>query len=645
MKRFACAAACLIIINSAKSQDSTLAKELDEVVVTATRFPLKQSLTGKVVTVITKEELQRNSGRTLGQVLNQQAGLTINGALNTPGTNQTIYMRGASSGRTLILIDGIPVNDPSLINNEFDINLVSINDVQRIEVCRGAQSTLYGSDAIAGVINIITMNKEVSKPFNVSATLAGGNQGTFKGNIQLFGKKEKLTYSLRYSKVATDGFSSAHDTVSKERFDRDGYYGNIANAQLQYQVNDHLQVKTFLQYNQYKNDIDASSFKDDKDFTVNNKNLIAGTGFQYKHDFLLLTGNYQYSDIRRSYIDDSASVGGFSKYSKNEYFGKAQFIELFASSTLGSGFTLLQGGDYRFASMNNQYLSISSFGPYKSSFKDTMMSQGSIYASLSYHGVNSKFNAEIGGRLNVHSRYGSNSTYTFNPSYNFSKQYRIFGSVASGFKAPSLFQLYDGISGNARLQPEKSVNYEAGLQQQHKIINNRIVFFYRDIDNGLDYNYITFRYFNFIKQVAKGIEWEVLVKPVTPLTITANYTYLHVNETTQNRQLLNKDTVYGYAIKRPAHTVNANVDFQATPSLVLSANMKYVSDRRDVGGYKKKDVLLKSYALLGAHAAYTVNEHASLFADAQNITGKKFFDAYGYNSIPLMYTVGVSLKW
>ncbi|MEO5997131.1 MAG: TonB-dependent receptor plug domain-containing protein, partial [Chitinophagaceae bacterium] len=163
--QFTMTAVLLLCSSSLLAQDSTKTKLLDEVVVTATKTPIKQSLTGKVITVITRQELESNNGRTLGQVLNQQAGLVINGALNSPGTNQTIFMRGAATGRTLILMDGIPVNDPSLIGNEFDINLVSINDVQRVEICRGAQSTLYGSDAIAGVINIITIKNDITKPF------------------------------------------------------------------------------------------------------------------------------------------------------------------------------------------------------------------------------------------------------------------------------------------------------------------------------------------------------------------------------------------------------------------------------------------------------------------------------------------------
>jgi len=142
-------------------QDTLHGKSLDPVIVTANKTEQKQSTTGKVITVISKEQIEKSTGKTVAQLLNEQAGITINGALNNAGTVQTVFMRGAGSGRTLILIDGIPTSDPSMINNEFDLNLFSLNDVERIEICKGAQSTLYGSDAIAGVINIITVKKDV----------------------------------------------------------------------------------------------------------------------------------------------------------------------------------------------------------------------------------------------------------------------------------------------------------------------------------------------------------------------------------------------------------------------------------------------------------------------------------------------------
>jgi vitamin B12 transporter len=237
---------------------------LDEVVVTANKFPQRQSTTGKVISVITREQIERSSGRTVPQLLNEQAGVTISGALNNIGTNQTVFMRGASSGRTLILVDGIPVNDPTSITNDFDINLFSLNDVERIEIARGAQSTLYGSDAIAGVVNIITVKKDVTKPFNVRTTVSGGNYGTFRGNIQFYGKAGKLTYTTRYANLTSKGFSAAYDSTGAENFDRDSYNGDVASASLQYQLTSDLSFRTFIQHSRYKSDLDASIFPDYK---------------------------------------------------------------------------------------------------------------------------------------------------------------------------------------------------------------------------------------------------------------------------------------------------------------------------------------------------------------------------------------------
>src|ERR1043165_3362090 len=155
---FICSETFAQFVPQQREQDSSAS--LDPVVLTATKLPQKQSSTGKVISVISKEQIEKSAGRTVAQILNEQAGITINGALNNLGSNQTVFMRGSSTGRTLILLDGIPVYDPSLLYNEFDLNLIAINNVERIEICRGAQSTLYGSDAIAGVVNIITTKSD-----------------------------------------------------------------------------------------------------------------------------------------------------------------------------------------------------------------------------------------------------------------------------------------------------------------------------------------------------------------------------------------------------------------------------------------------------------------------------------------------------
>jgi vitamin B12 transporter len=614
--------AALLLATTTNAQlqgDSTLNATLDEVVVTANKLAQKQSTTGKVISVINKEQLEKSAGRTLGQVLNEQAGITIPGALNAMGSPQTLSVRGAGPGRTLVLIDGVPAFDPSLINSEFDLNLMSLNDIERIEIARGAQSTLYGSDAVGGVVNIITGKSNVSKPFNLNATATYGNLNTFRGNLQLYGKKNKLTYSAKYARLSTDGFSAATDSAGNKNFDDDAYSGHALSASIQYQASQQWLLKSFVQCNLYKADVDGGVFTDDKDFTIDNKNTMAGTGFQFKSGKLLLTGNYQYSDIRRNYLNDSADISGFSKYVTDDYFGRNQFIELFGNYDLGKGFTALLGADYRYSSMNSQYYSLSSFGPYASTFKDTSVSQTAVYGSVIYQ--KNKLSIELGGRLNNHEQYGANATYTFNPSYQLNKNLRVFGSVASGFKAPSLYQLYASF-GNKELQPEKGTTYEAGIQQSHKTMTNRIVFFHRDINNGIDFDNIQYSYFNINQQTVSGLELETNWKPVKSLTISGNYTLLLSEESSQSR-VTTKDTSYNYLLRRPKHNVNLTASVNITSKLTASVSGKYVSERYDAGGYQVPDVKLDDYFLLNAYASYNFSKKFRVFADVQNVFSTK----------------------
>jgi vitamin B12 transporter len=641
MKKTFFVVAAVITASQLIAQQDTI-KILDEAVVTASKFEQKQSTTGKVVTIITKEQLEKSGGKTLSQVLNEQAGLSIAGAYNALGSVQTIFMRGASTGRTLILMDGIPVNDPSMINNEFDLNLVSINDIERIEVCKGAQSTLYGSDAIAGVINIITVKKDITKPFNLKATTSFGNENTVRNNLQVYGKANKLTYTTRFAKLSTDGFSSAADNSGNGHFDKDGYNGNVVNAALQYQFIPALSARAFIQHSQYKAAIDAGVFADDKDYTIRNSNLSSGAGLNFKKGIVNITGNYQYGKLTRRYLNDSLDVPGFTKYESNRYGGRTQFAELYGNIKATEWLTVLAGMDYRWSNMHQKYFSVSSFGPYDPDPFDSSMHQTSFYGSLFFTTLQEKLHIEIGGRTNKHSRYGNNTTYTFNPSYSISKNFRVFGSIASGFKAPSIYQLFDVFSGNTDLQPEKSVNYEAGIQQLHEKISSRIVYFHRNIKNGIDYNYVTFRYFNFVKQTVDGLELELTAQPVKQLSIRFNYTLISGDEQTQSRKDFN-DTTYNYLLRRPKNMLNFTIGYQFTPALFISFSGRAVGKRYDTGGYASDDVLLKSYFLLNAYAEYKWKD-IKFFADAQNLANKKFQDIRGFNAIPFLINGGVSFE-
>jgi len=633
----------------AQQQDTLQGKNLDQVIVTANKIEQKQLQTGKVVTVITKEQIEKSGGKTVAQLLNEQVGITINGAFNNLGTNQSLFVRGAGSGKALILLDGIPVNDPSQINGDFDLNLFSINDVEKIEVCKGAQSTLYGSDAIAGVVNIITIKNNTTKPLNVKATVGAGNRNTSKQNIQLFGKMGKWMYTTRFSKLKSDGFSAAVDTSKNGRnFDNDYYDGTATNGSIQYQATKDLVLKAFTQYSEYKAGIDAGAFVDKRNITTFSKSHISGLGLRLKKDKISVVGNYQYTKSNRV-IDDNATIPNATNFALTKFNSIAQFGELYSNIKLAKKITVLVGTDYRYASFFSSFNSLSQFGPFNSKFTDTAMHQFAVYSSIAYN--SNHFNLELGGRYNQHSKYGNNYTYSFNPSYIFNNHFRVFGSIATAFKAPSLYQLFadTSIGGNPNLKPEKSVNYEIGSQYTHKNFNSRLVFFYRDVTDGIDYSNVNTNgyptgYFNFASQYARGIEYEMNLKINQQLSLTSNYTFITGQENTQNR-ITFKDTSYAYLLRRPKHSLNFAINYQATKALFVSVNGKYVSSRNDVGGYRRADVALDDYFIWGAYADYTLNNNIKFYADLQNIANRKFYDLRGFNSIPLLFNAGLTINW
>ena len=631
----------LTLLFSAKmvsaQQDTTT---LDEVVVTANKMAQKQSTTGKVVTVITKSDLEKMGNKNLATLLQEQVGVTVNGSSNNAGSVQTIFTRGASGGRTLVLLDGIPVNDPSFINNDLDLNLFATSSIERIEICRGAQSTLYGSDAIAGVINIITTSKDISRPLQINASSILGSFGTQKNNLQVAGKKNKWSYSGRLAHTNSNGFSAANDTTGKNNFDTDYYKGLAVHGQINYAATEHFSVKAFSMYNKYKAGVDAGVFRDDRDFTIENSSLLLGTGFVYKKNDFQITGTYQHNTLDRHFLNDSAHKTS-TWFEKNDYAAASDYAEIYTSVKLSDRLTALAGLDYRKGSYSQDYLSVSGWGPYKFNDPTRYAEQSAIYGSLLYTSLNKKLTLELGGRANKHSVYGNNQTFTFNPSFAVNANTRIFASVSTGFKAPSLYQ----ISINDKLDPEKATSYEAGFSYQNKTLQTRLVYFNRQTANGIDYNYINYPYFNYVKQAVNGLEFEIRKSITHQISAFANYTFLAGKETTQNR-ITNQDTItYDYLLRRPAHQLNMGISAQVNSKLRLEITGRYASKRYDVGGYAVRDILLKSYATLAANVGYQLNKHWRFTADIQNFTNTKYYEVYGFKTMPLNASVGAVFSW
>ncbi len=650
-KRFFVVAA-LLIASQLQAQDSTA---LDEVVVTANKYPQKQSETGKVITVINRREIEQNSGKTLNELLNMVAGTTIIGANNVLGTNNTVSIRGASAGNVLILVDGIPVNDPSVITNYFDINLLPLTQVERIEILKGGQSTLYGSDAVAGVINIIMRKPEAGK-INLQGAVSGGSYGTFQQQAGINGRLQKLGYTINYNHINSVGFSAATDASGTGDFDKDGFNQHSIDSRFSLQANKAVQLWLSIAYSQYRTDLDAAGFTDEKDYTVNNKNLRPGLGMVYTHRQGALHINYNFNYVQRYYFDDSVYKSSpYTDWSKADYIGRSHFAELY-NNWKWTNWELLAGADYRYNNTDQYYESQSPASPpyttspsiYLTSIDGKKMSQFSPYGSLVYS--KNRFSMEAGARLNFHSEYGSNLTATLNPSYRIQQRVKLFANFYSAFKTPTLYQLFDPSSGNIDLKPEQSLVAEAGLELLPAGgFHGRATGFYRHSTDAITYVYDPSTYIgsyaNVNKQSNYGIELE-LGYTTGKLNFSGNYTYTdgRIKSGLDNTGVeIGKDTSYFNLYRIPKHALNLQLGVQATKSWYISVQSHTVS-KRDEYVYAGAPQALKAYTLVNVYTEYRMGHGFNLFLNLQNILDKKYVDILGYNSKRFNFMTGVQFR-
>jgi vitamin B12 transporter len=597
--------------------------ELNRVVVTASKYPQKQSQTGKVMKVITRSELEQNAAKTLGEVLNTVAGTTIIGANNTLGTNQTISIRGSSAGNVLILLDGIPVNDPSVITNYFDLNLLPLDQVERIEILKGGQSTLYGSDAVAGVINIIS-RKPGNKPFSVNANLAGGSYGTFKESVGLQGNKKSIGYSVGYTHLGSNGFSAAYDKNKVGGFDKDGYDQHATTGRLNIAINKKIQAYVTGTYSFYKADLDGQAYSDEKDYTVKNKNAQVGTGLSVNHKLGTFHFNYNFNYVSRNYVDDSIFRGNpYLEYSHTRFIGRTHYAEVY-NNWKWENIELLAGVDYRFNNTDQFSLFIFPGFPTPPSTLKAEMSQISPYASVILRN-NEGFTAEIGSRWNHHSEYGDNFSFTFNPSLLIRGNGKIFANLYSAYKVPTLYQLFDPSAGNKDLKPEKGMIGEAGGEIfPSREFHARLTGFYRNTKDAIVYTYNT------------PDKWR----------FTFNYTYTNGKITSAfdgTGVSIGKDTSYYNLYRIPKNAINLSIGWYAAKGLFLRTQLRSVSKREEfIYGYSPETQ--KAYATIDLYGEYVFNKKIKAYIDLKNITNKEYFDIPGYNSRKFNFMAGLSFN-
>ena len=623
-----------------KEKDSIKVNKLEEVVISDTKFPLSKDKSGKVITTISQEDIQKKAGQSLASILSTVAGIEINGNQSANGKNFGTYIRGGNNQQVLIILDGVPVTDASGINFEYDLRLLPIDQIESIEIMKGAASTLYGSGAATGIINIklkkaTTKNIEARAYVNIGSNNTASNSNVnaqdFNQGFSLNGTLNKFTYMASLNSTETNGMSQIAESTPGLNYDFDRFSRLNYTTKLGYKFSNHFLIDALGQFNKIYNGYDFPFDNTGTNDTPFNKTKSEQyqIGFSPKVYFengeIIL--NTTYSKTQRMYDEWNSYT---TTVDHSTYEARSVNMDLYSKYKLNKELFLVGGFHYQFHDMKTDT-------PYSSlESESTKFIMLDPYLTANY---NSTFGLNViaGGRLNHHSAYGNQWVYTINPSYHFKTNIplKIVSSISTAYVTPSLYQLYSEY-GNTSLTPEKDCTIETGFEIQlvSKKISLNTVGFYREQSNTIGFD-ASYHYANIAgNNNAKGIEVNTLFQINSKIKLNANYTFTQVEE--QLNRLI------------PKHKINVLLDYTATNRLFFNTSYQYVDARNDAyyDGtlYAVVPTKLAAYKLFNFLTRYVViKDRLTVFGTVTNIFNEDFVENIGYSTRGRNFKVGIDL--
>jgi vitamin B12 transporter len=587
--------------------------EIREVVVSATKIEESVEETTSSVKIINEESIRKMHVEFIPDVLKRVSELNIiqNGGT---GKQATVILRGGSSSQTLVMVDGVKVKSTTL--GTFDFAGITSDDIERIEIVKGPQSTIYGSEAMAGVINIIT--KKGSGKTRTEASVEAGAHGTFSPSVTISGGSGKLDYRITGSKYFTDGISSA-----KSGSEKDGYENSSISGKFGFRPDDNVEFEVTGKYYHDRSELDAFGADDLNYVQEGNHYILSGKG-----TIFLLDNWEQIFSLSR--VSDSLDfTDPDTAFNNAEIDTAINTVDWQNNLYVSDEYIFTLGAEYRDEKGEN-----------KGVF-DKSVDNKAIYFNSKLKLLEDDLIINAGTRYDDHETFGDKTTYRVGGIYNVRKaMLKIKGSYGTGFRAPTLNELFYndawGSSGNVNLNPETSSSWEAGIEKT--LVKDRafltVTYFEQDYENLIEWvesppGSWQFSPQNISKAEVKGIEADINARITDNFRVQSSYTHIDTEDKDTGKRLT----------RRPDDKFTLSADC-SHKSLSLAATYIYVGDVYDSSS--KRD--LDSYSLVNLSGSYTVNDNLKFFVRIDNLLDKDYETAGDFNTPGLSAFGGVKLS-
>ena len=602
---------CIVIGDTLKRDDFRT-----DIVVTATGARQESRETGEAVTVLSRDAIETRQLPAVSDLLGQTPGVTVsrNGGIGQP---TAVRIRGAEGEQTLVLIDGVRVNDPSSPGGAFDFGNLLTNNIARIEVLRGPNSVPWGSQALGGVVNITTAAPTATPTANLRGEYGYKNAVQAVGNVS--GTLGPVAASLGAGYFRDDGISAY-----KFGAERDGYRQYAANARVAVTLTPDVGLDLRGNYADSRVGFDGFpppnfTFADTADYSKTQQAFgYAGINATLFGGALKNRVAFTLADTRRQSFTPPIAL-------PSRFAGRSERYEYQGDATISSAVRAVFGIEHEDSRFNDGKTTTT-----------TGVTSGYLQAIVTPFDA---LTVTGGARVDDHRTYGTKATFSANAALRLGSGTVLRASYGEGFKAPTLFQLYS-FYGNRALLPETAKSYDFGVEQS--LLNGALrlgaTIFRRDTVNQIGFAFTSARpsgvYANIARSRAEGVEATIEMRPTSTLSFIANYTFIAATNRATGIDLL----------RRPKHNVSASIDWSGLHWLRLGATLQTVSDSRDSDFQTFRPVSLDGYALASIRASLPLGDRFEVYGRIENLFDQSYETVSGYGVYPRNAHIGVRVK-